>query len=119
MVTTMRRFELTQEQDELQRAARGFIERRLPVAHLRALRDAKDPTHVSRAIWREMAALGWAGIAVDEAHGGAGLGLVELGLVMEELGRTDAAPGDVGHRRRGAGRRRGSGACAPAGAGAR
>jgi alkylation response protein AidB-like acyl-CoA dehydrogenase len=88
MVTTMRRFELTQEQDELQRAVRGFAQRRLPVTHLRALRDARDPTHVSRAIWREMAALGWAGIAVDEAHGGAGLGLVELGLVMEELGRT-------------------------------
>ena len=84
----MRRFELTPEQEELQRAARTFVEKRLPTSHLRALRDAKDPTHVSRAVWREMAALGWAGIAVDEAHGGAGLGLVELGLVMEELGRT-------------------------------
>lgn len=86
MTTT--RFELTPEQDELQRAARAFVEKRLPTAHLRGLRDAKDPTHVSRAIWREMAQLGWAGIAVDEKHGGAGLGLVELGLVMEELGRT-------------------------------
>jgi alkylation response protein AidB-like acyl-CoA dehydrogenase len=84
----MRKFELTPEQDELQRAARAFVEKRLPTSHLRGLRDAKDATHLSRAVWREMAQLGWAGIAVDEKHGGAGLGLVELGLVMEELGRT-------------------------------
>ena len=84
----MRRFELTPEQDQLQRAARGFAEKRLPVAHLRGLRDSHDPLRLSRALWREMAHLGWAGIAVDEAHGGAGLGLLELGLVMEELGRT-------------------------------
>lgn len=84
----MGRFVLTPEQEELQRGARGFIERRLPVAHLRELRDRGEPERLSRELWREMAQLGWAGIAVDEAHGGAGLGLVEVGLVMEELGRT-------------------------------
>ena len=82
------RFHPTAEQDELQRAARAFVERKLPVAHLRALRDAADPLRLSRPLWREVAALGWAGIAIAEEHGGAGLGLVELGLVMEELGRT-------------------------------
>jgi acyl-CoA dehydrogenase len=85
---TNRRFELTPEQDELQRSARAFVERRLPVAHLRALRDAGDPLRLSRALWRELAALGWAGIAISDEHGGAGLGLLEQGLVMEELGRT-------------------------------
>ncbi len=84
----MRRFELTPEQDELQRAARGFVEKRLPVAHLRGLRDAADPVRLSRPLWREIAGLGWAGIAIADEHGGAGLGLVEQGLVMEELGRT-------------------------------
>jgi len=84
----MARFELTPEQDELRRAARGVVERKLPVAHLRALRDGHDPAHLSRPLWRELADLGWAGIAIPEAHGGAGLGLVEAGLVMEELGRT-------------------------------
>lgn len=85
---TTRRFELTPEQAELQRAARAFGERRLPVAHLRALRDAGEPTRLARPMWRELAQLGWAGIAIAEDHGGAGLGLLELGLVMEELGRT-------------------------------
>ncbi len=84
----MARLVLTSEQEELARAARGFVERRLPVAHLRSLRDAGEPARLSRPAWREMAELGWAGIAVDEAHGGAGLGLTEIGVVMEELGRT-------------------------------
>src|SRR5215210_9031892 len=36
--------------------------------------------------WREMAELGWAGIFIDEEHGGQGLGIVELVILMEELG---------------------------------
>src|ERR687893_689318 len=36
--------------------------------------------------WKEMAELGWAGIFIDEAHGGQGLGIVELVILMEELG---------------------------------
>ncbi len=86
----MLRFVNTPDQDDLARAARGFVGRRLPVARLRAVRDG-DRARVDRAAWREMAQLGWAGILVDEAHGGAGLGMVEIGLVMEELGRTLAA----------------------------
>src|ERR687893_259565 len=36
--------------------------------------------------WREMAELGWAGIFIEESHGGQGLGIVELVILMEELG---------------------------------
>ncbi len=57
------------------------------MARLRKLRDEKkngrDP-----ALWREMAAMGWAGILVPEEYGGAGLGYVGLGVVLEEAGRT-------------------------------
>jgi alkylation response protein AidB-like acyl-CoA dehydrogenase len=84
----MATFVLTAEQEALQRAARGFVRERLPVSHLRKLRDRKDPMRLSREVWTEMAGLGWAGIAIAEQHGGAGLGLVEIGLVAEELGRT-------------------------------
>ena len=84
----MSTFVLTSEQEALQRAARGFVRERLPVAHLRGLRDRKDPLALSRDVWTEMAGLGWAGIAIAEEHGGAGLGLLEVGLVAEELGRT-------------------------------
>jgi len=57
-------------------------------AHLRSLRDAKDADGFSRAVWKEMAGLGLAGMIVPEALGGAGLGFAELGLVLEECGRT-------------------------------
>jgi alkylation response protein AidB-like acyl-CoA dehydrogenase len=84
----MTTFVLTEEQHELRRAARAFARERLPVGHLRDLRDRDDPVGLSREIWRDMARLGWAGIGVAEDHGGSGLGVVEIGLVLEELGRT-------------------------------
>ena len=81
-------FLLSPEQKAIQAAARAFVRERLPVSHLRALRDRRDPVGFSREVWRDMADLGWAGIVVPDEHGGAGLGLVELGLVLEECGRT-------------------------------
>ena len=79
---------LTDEQEEIRRSAAQFARARLPVSHLRALRDADDPIGLDRARWREMAERGFAGMIVPEAYGGAGLGFVELGLVLEACGRT-------------------------------
>src|SRR4051794_29870048 len=80
-------FVLTREQAAVRDMARKFCSERTPVAHLRRLRDTGDATGFSREVWREMAALGFAGITVPEAHGGAGLGFAELGLVLEACGR--------------------------------
>jgi acyl-CoA dehydrogenase len=80
-------FVLTREQAAIRDTARKLFRERTPVAHLRRLRDTGDATGFSREVWSEMAALGFAGIAVPEAHGGAGLGFAELGLVLEESGR--------------------------------
>jgi alkylation response protein AidB-like acyl-CoA dehydrogenase len=80
-------FVLTPEQTSLRETARRFFRERTPVAHLRQLRDDGDATGFSRAVWKEMADLGLAGMALPVAHGGAGLGLAELGLVLEEMGR--------------------------------
>ena len=55
---------------------------------MRALRDSQDPVGFSRELWKEMADLGWLGIPFAEAHGGADLGLTELALVIESLGRN-------------------------------
>jgi alkylation response protein AidB-like acyl-CoA dehydrogenase len=81
-------FVLTDEQEQIRREAREFVRRRLPIAHLRKLRDDRDPVGFSREIWREMASLGFAGITLPSSCGGAGLGYAELGLVLEECGRT-------------------------------
>jgi alkylation response protein AidB-like acyl-CoA dehydrogenase len=83
-------FTLNEEQRLLKDAARDFIKEQAPVSRLRKARDDKkngrDPE-----LWREMAQMGWAGIIVPEEHGGAGLGFVGLGAVLEEIGRTLAA----------------------------
>lgn len=78
---------LSEEQRHLQRTAREFAAARFSTAQLRAYRDERDPLGYSRALWQEMAELGWARIPFPEQYGGLGLGLAELGVVLEELGR--------------------------------
>ncbi|CCE09243.1 putative acyl-CoA dehydrogenase [Bradyrhizobium sp. STM 3843] len=79
---------LTEEQSMLRDSARGLISDHAPVAHLRALRDSRDGTGFSRELWATFAEMGFAGLLVPEEHGGSGLGAVEAGVVMEEIGRT-------------------------------
>jgi alkylation response protein AidB-like acyl-CoA dehydrogenase len=79
---------LTEEQSMLRDSARGLISDKAPVAHLRALRDGKDATGFSRDLWKAFADMGFTGLLVPENFGGSGLGCVEAGVVMEEIGRT-------------------------------
>jgi alkylation response protein AidB-like acyl-CoA dehydrogenase len=79
---------LTAEQRMLADSVRPFLDRHAPVGHLRALRDAGDPIGFDRGLWRQFAAMGFAGILVPEAHGGLGLGHVEAGIVLEQIGRN-------------------------------
>jgi alkylation response protein AidB-like acyl-CoA dehydrogenase len=79
---------LTEEQSMLRDSARGLISDKAPVSHLRQLRDAKDETGFSRELWKSFAEMGFSGLLVPEQFGGSGLGCVEAGIVMEEIGRT-------------------------------
>jgi alkylation response protein AidB-like acyl-CoA dehydrogenase len=79
---------LNAEQQLLKDNARQFVTRYAPVGHLRGLRDRRDPQGYSSELWQQMVELGWAAIVFPEAYGGLGLGLVELGSVLEECGRT-------------------------------
>jgi alkylation response protein AidB-like acyl-CoA dehydrogenase len=81
-------FVLTEDQELIRKTARSFVQAQLPVTHLRKLRDEKDATGFSRSAWRELAANGLVGAALPESDGGGGLGYAELGLVLEECGRT-------------------------------
>lgn len=78
---------LTEEQELLKDSAAEFLNDKSPVTHMRELRDAKDETGFSRALWKEMAELGWTGIIFPEQFGGADMGYAELGVLMEESGR--------------------------------
>jgi alkylation response protein AidB-like acyl-CoA dehydrogenase len=79
---------LTEEQSMLRDSARGLISDKAPVAHLRQLRDGRDADGFSRELWKTFAEMGFSGLLVPEEFGGSGLGCVEAGVVMEEIGRT-------------------------------
>jgi alkylation response protein AidB-like acyl-CoA dehydrogenase len=79
---------LTEDQELLAKTAADFVAQNSPVARVRALRDANDPDGFSRALWKQMAELGWVGIPFPESLGGAGMGLAELAVVLEALGRN-------------------------------
>jgi len=78
----------SEEQTMLRDAAKAWAQEKSPVTALRKLRDAGNPDGFDRAVWREMAEMGWAGILIPEEYGGTGLGHLTLGIVLEETGRT-------------------------------
>ena len=79
---------LNDEQTMLRDTAKDFVAEHAPVSHMRALRDADDQTGFSRDLWKQFAEMGFTGILIPEADGGLGLGHVEAGVVLEEIGRN-------------------------------
>lgn len=83
-------FSLTEEQQEIRDLAARIFGDRSTHEQLRRV-EADDPDRFDRSLWTALADAGLLGLAVPEAHGGAGLGLVEAGIVIEEAGRAAAA----------------------------
>ncbi|MGB8403206.1 MAG: acyl-CoA dehydrogenase [Mycobacterium sp.] len=81
---------ITEDHRELAAVVRSFLQARGARGAARELLDAKDEQRP--AFWPEVAALGWLGLHVPEEYGGAGVGLPELVVVVEEFGRA-VAPG--------------------------
>lgn len=79
-------FGFTPEQDELRSQARRLLDQELPLE--RILAWSTDPKVLDRALWKKTAELGWAGLTVPEAHGGLGLGAVDLIVLLEEMGKS-------------------------------
>ncbi len=97
------RFELSEDQQQIQRTARELLAERASMERLRAFVEGKrtvddvaddaasfvdyaGAADEDAALNGELAELGWTGIAVAEEHGGQGLGLIELVTIAEELG---------------------------------
>jgi alkylation response protein AidB-like acyl-CoA dehydrogenase len=79
-------FTFSPEQDALRDAVRSFLAAEAPGAYVHAMAD--DRRGFTDEIWERMAAMGWPGLLVPEQHGGLGLGLVDMAVVMEEMGRV-------------------------------
>jgi alkylation response protein AidB-like acyl-CoA dehydrogenase len=82
---------LTEEQTMLRDKAHEWADNESPVTAFRKMRDAAPAEFYDAAAWQAQAGMGWAGILVPEAQGGAGMGYLSLGLVLEQLGRTLSA----------------------------
>ncbi|KKC06522.1 acyl-CoA dehydrogenase family protein [Mycobacterium nebraskense] len=77
--------ELTDEQVALRDTTRRFLAEKAPISdHVRPLLD--DPIGTNEPVWLGLADLGTTGLLVPEENGGAGMTMVEAGIVAEELG---------------------------------
>jgi alkylation response protein AidB-like acyl-CoA dehydrogenase len=79
-------FGLNENQAILRDSAREFFAGECPPATVRRVMETE--TAHDAALWSQLAAQGYTGITFDEDHGGVGLGVVELVLLMEEAGRA-------------------------------
>ena len=79
-------FGFTEEQELLRQEVRKFLDDNCPLEEVRKLMET--PEGFSRDLWKQMGELGWIGLTMPESHGGAGLGTVDLTVVLEEMGRT-------------------------------
>ena len=90
-------FDLTDEQQMLQAAAREFLAARLKSEKIRELAESDDA--FDEDLWREMSELNWPGLMVSEKYGGQELGTVELAVLMEQLGYAlTPGPDPLDHR---------------------
>src|SRR5262249_14939235 len=82
-----RQLVLTEDQALLSRTANDFVAQGSPIGRLRKLRDTRDERGYARDRYTRMAELGWTAIPFAEADGGLGMGVAELVVVTEALGR--------------------------------
>lgn len=78
----------TEDQAMLADTAREFMKSEAPVAHMREFRDKNCKDGFSHALWKQFAELGLTGILISEEDGGLGMGHVEAGIVLEEIGKN-------------------------------
>src|SRR5690242_1948976 len=79
-------FGFNDEQELLRSTARKFFENECGSDTVRRLMET--PEGISPDLWTKLAEQGWLGLVYPEAYDGMGLGLVDLVVLMEEMGRA-------------------------------
>ncbi len=77
---------LTEAQEMIRNSAREYLDREWPLARVRELQE--DDKGFQPELWRQMAEMGWIGMAIPEQYGGGGSSLTDVGVLHEELGRS-------------------------------
>ena len=79
---------LNEEQQSLKDIASEFLQSNAPVTHFREIRDTQNELGYDESLWNEMVNLGWSGILIPEEYGGFDFGMVGMGSILEEAGKT-------------------------------
>ena len=79
-------FGFSEEQDLLRHEVRKFLDEQCPLTEVR--RIAETPEGYSPELWKQLGELGWLGLTIPEKYGGAGLGWIDLVVLLEETGRS-------------------------------
>lgn len=77
---------LNETQQMLKASAAGFLRSECPYSLVREMEQ--DEAGYPPALWSRMVELGWTGLPFPEEHGGAGGGLMDLAVLLEEMGRA-------------------------------
>jgi alkylation response protein AidB-like acyl-CoA dehydrogenase len=79
-------FAFSEEQEELRKTVRSFLDQKSPEAEVRRLMETDQG--YDEAVWKQMGEqLGLQGLAIPEEYGGSGYGYIELIVILEEMGR--------------------------------
>ena len=79
-------FGFSEEQELLRQSAADFLRKECPMSYVRQMME--DERGYADEVWNKMAELGWMGLVAPEEYGGAGLSLVDLVVVLEEMGKV-------------------------------
>ena len=77
---------LTEIQQMLKTSAQDFLARECPLTLVREMEE--DSRGFTEELWRQMVGLGWTGVAFPEQYGGTGGNFADLGVLLEEIGRS-------------------------------
>ena len=89
-------FDFSDEQKQMRDEARKFLAEKCPPKAVREVLDGKAP--YDKELWKGLAEMGFLGVAIPEAFGGAGAGHLELCVIAEEMGRAHGAGAVFFHR---------------------
>jgi alkylation response protein AidB-like acyl-CoA dehydrogenase len=78
-------FTFSEDQEALRDTVRSFLNDQAGMGYVRQMAD--DERGFTDEMWSRLAQMGWPGLLVPEALGGLGLGLVDMVVVLEEMGR--------------------------------
>ena len=82
-------FALTDDQQAIRTLAAQILGDGVTPERLRALERGSGP-RFDAGLWRDLAAAGLVGVGIGSAHGGTGLGFLEVAIVLQEIGRRTA-----------------------------